>query len=259
MRALTELYARDSGQGEPVLALHGLMASHRVFDGVIARGQDKNRFLAVDLPRSGKSKQWASMRPADIATALVEWLESRGVRRCAVIGHSYGGLVGLALAEHHPRVVSKLVIISTPALGLPAGGRELISVPGAEQIAGSFGRLPTVKLVLRSYLKRFLAGNPETFNDAWLDGYIETLEAEGAWPAMLEAVRHVGEYRLPVDALRSHGLDIQVLWGDKDRLVPLIQGEQLARALKAPFTVLHKTGHLVPEEQPDAVLAALAG
>lgn len=257
MRALTELHARDSGQGEPVLLLHGLMASHRVFDGVIARGQDQNRFLAVDLPRSGKSKAWASMRPEDMATALVAWLESRGVRRAKVIGHSYGGLVGLALAEHHPRVVAKLVIISTPALGLPPGGKDVLTVPGAEQIAATIGRFPTVKLVVKNYLKHFLAGDPGQFSEAWLDGYVETLEAEGAWPAMLEAVRHVGDYRLPVETLRGNGIETRVLWGDKDRLVPLVQGEQLARALRAPFTVLHKTGHLVPEEQPDAVLSAL--
>jgi pimeloyl-ACP methyl ester carboxylesterase len=110
---------------------------------------------------------------------------------------------------------------------------------------------------LKNYLKHFLAGHPSQFNDAWLDGYAETLEAEGAWPAMLEAVRHVGDYRLPVETLRARGIETRVLWGDKDRLVPLLQGEQLARALNAPFTVLHKTGHLVPEEQPDAVLEAL--
>jgi pimeloyl-ACP methyl ester carboxylesterase len=62
-----------------------------------------------------------------------------------------------------------------------------------------------------------------------------------------------------VELLRSRGLNIKVLWGDRDRLVPLVQGEHLARALHAPFSVLHKTGHLVPEERPDEVLAAIDG
>jgi pimeloyl-ACP methyl ester carboxylesterase len=253
------LNARDVGQGEPVLALHGLMASQRVFDAVIARGQDQHRFLAVDLPRSGRSGAWGSMQPKELADQLVKWLETKGVRRAIVCGHSYGGLIGLAMAEHHPEAVSRLVVMSTPALGLPAEARALFSMPYAEQAAWAIGQLPTVQLVLKNYLKRFLAGVPENFNDAWLDGYMETLRVDGAWPAMLEAVRHVGDYRLPFNELRAKKIDTRVLWGDRDRLVPLVQGEQLARALDAPFTVLHKTGHLVPEEQPEAVLQAIDG
>lgn len=259
MRALTELHARDEGQGPPVLLLHGLMASHRVFDEVIARGRGAHRFLAVDLPRSGRSRLWAAMAPEALAGALVEWLESRGVRRAIVVGHSYGGLVGLAMAEHHPRAVERLVVMSAPALGLPPGSKDLLAHPVAEQLAGVLGRLPTARPVMGAYLRRFLAGTPEAFKDAWLEGYLETVRAEGAWPAMLEAVRHVGEYRLPVEVLRGRGIDTRVVWGDRDRLVPLTQGEQLARALNAPFRVLHKTGHLVPEEQPDAVTEAIEG
>jgi pimeloyl-ACP methyl ester carboxylesterase len=259
MPSFSQLHARDVGQGEPVLALHGLMASQRVFDAVIARGQDNHRFLAVDLPRSGRSGAWGSMRPSELADLLVGWLETKGVRRAIVAGHSYGGLIGLAMAENHPKVVSRLVVMSTPALGVPAEAKALFNMPYAEQAAGMLGRLPTVKLVLKNYLRNFLAGDPKKFDDAWLDGYLDTLSSEGAWLAMLEAVRHVGDYRLPVEALKSKGIDTRVLWGDRDRLVPLVQGEQLARALNAPFTVLHRTGHLVPEEQPDAVLAAIDG
>ena len=242
-----------------MLLLHGLMASASVFDSVISRGQDRHRFLAVDLPHSGKSGRWSTMRPSELATKLSEWMESKGVRRAVVAGHSYGGLVGLAMAENHPKAVSRLVVMSTPALGLPAMGKELFSMPYADQFASAFGQLPTVKALLKNYLKRFLVGDPKSFNDAWLDGYLETLRADGAWPAMLEAVRHVGDYRLPVDVLRGRGIETRVLWGEKDRLVPVEQGEQVARALNAPLKVLHKTGHLVPEEQPDAVLAAIDG
>lgn len=252
------MHHQDEGTGQPVLLLHGLMASSRVFDPLISLAKDRYRFLAPDLPSSGRSKDWAPMDPGVLADRLWEWAQARGVKKAVVVGHSFGGLVALRLAERHPGAVERLVVASTPALGLPFGSKELLQSPLAQLWTAWFDRVPTVRPMVKSYL-RFLAGDPLALPDDWVDGYVETLRAPRAWPAMLEASQAVADYRLPVDELKARKLHLQVLWGDRDRLVPLVQGEHLARALKAPFRVLHRTGHLVPQEQPQALLEAIDG
>ena len=97
----------------------------------------------------------------------------------------------------------------------------------------------------------------QRLTDRHLDMYTEALSAHEVWHGMLEAGRAIADWRLPVEALRSAGIPAQVLWGEKDPLVPLLQGEHLATSLKAQFTVLAKTGHCVPEERPEAILKAL--
>jgi len=49
--------------------LHGLASTVRIFDDVIAHGGSRFRFVGVDLPRSGRSKQWARRARATSPTS----------------------------------------------------------------------------------------------------------------------------------------------------------------------------------------------
>ena len=87
-----------------------------------------------------------------------------------------------------------------------------------------------------------------------------SLIAIAGWDAgMLEATRAVSTYKLPSAELIGSKIPVEVIWGERDRLVSLIDGERLAVAVDAGFTVLHGVGHCVPEESPEAVIAAIRG
>mgnify|MGYP001619199587 CR=1 FL=1 len=196
------------------------------------------------------------MRPSDIAAKLKVWLEGKGVRRATIVGHSFGGLVGLELAHQFPGLVEKLVIASAPAFGLDAQAKKLLTNPVAEQGAALIGRLPLWKPLVRGYVQ-WLFGDPRKLTDRHVEGYFQSLQNPGSWPGMLEATRAVGEYKLQAQALIDSKIPIEVLWGERDRLVSLVDGERLAIAIDAGFTVLTGVGHCVPEEHPEAVVAAL--
>jgi pimeloyl-ACP methyl ester carboxylesterase len=254
----TEPHFSDQGQGAPVLLLHGLMASNRVFDEVIEQGRKEFRFLSVDLPHSGQSRDWASMKPHDIARALKPWLEARGVRQLTVFGHSFGGLVAIELAAQFPGLVTRLVVASTPALGLAPEAKRFLNLPGTDDGASLIGRLPLWRPLVRGYVS-WLFGDPKKLSDRQVEGYYQSLQNPGAWPGMLEASRAVADYRLAAEAIVGAKIPIEVIWGERDRLVPLIDGERLATALDAGFSVLPGVGHCVPEEHPDSVMAAIRG
>jgi pimeloyl-ACP methyl ester carboxylesterase len=254
----TEPHFFDQGQGKPVVLLHGLMASTRVFDDVIELGRKEHRFLSLDLPHSGKSRDWAQMSPAAIAAKLKPWLDTKGVKKAIVFGHSFGGLVGLELAVQFPSMVERLVVASAPALGVNAQAKQLLHLPGAEEGAAMISRLPLWKPLVRSYMQ-WLFGDPAKLTDRHVEGYFQSLQNPGSWAGMLEATRSVSSYKLRSAAIIESKVPIEVIWGDRDRLVSLIDGERLAVAIEAGFTVLPGVGHCVPEEHPEAVMAAIRG
>ncbi|MBL9037885.1 MAG: alpha/beta fold hydrolase, partial [Archangium sp.] len=193
------LHVRDDGAGEVVVLVHGLGASHRVFDAVIARGG--RRYLAVDLPRSGKSLRWAESEPVDVARKLHNWLSARGISRFHLVGHSFGGLVALSLAAANPASVSSLTVASAPALGLPAEAKALLATGALDVAARWAARLPVSKRVMGGYLRWMRGGGPVPPEAMSL--YAESAAADGYFPGMADALRSIASYRLPVDALRG--------------------------------------------------------
>ncbi|MDP1824964.1 MAG: alpha/beta hydrolase [Archangium sp.] len=242
---------RDEGEGSPIVLLHGLGASARVFDPLFEK-RVYRRLISVDLPRTARSGHWASSTPEHISAALLDFLDTRKVKAFELFGHSFGGLVALHLAATTPSRVTKLTVASTPALGVPPEFKLLLANPLADMTMGWFGKMPIWRPALKSYLQ-MIWGPSANLNDEHLALYEEALGAPGFSEGMLEALRAVAAFRTPVEALRSATFEKRVLWGEKDRLVSVVQGEQLALSIGAKLTVLHDVGHCLPEEAPEAL------
>jgi len=105
------LRVHDGGSGEPVLLLlHGLGATGDVWEEwrpLLAR-RWPGRWLAPDLPGHGGSRSLSSYT-FDTLAGAVAGLVGEGTRT-VVLGHSLGGVVGLALASGEFRVSVQAVI-----------------------------------------------------------------------------------------------------------------------------------------------------
>lgn len=250
------IHIRDEGDERPIVLLHGLGASARVFDPLFAKS--KRRLIAVDLPRTARSGAWAKSTPHHIAQHLLQVLDARRVSAFELFGHSFGGLVALQLCTLVPKRVTRLTVASVPALGVPPEFKVLLSNPLAERTMGWLGSVPVWRPVLKSYLS-MIWGDGRKLSDEYLALYEEAISAPGFSEGMLEALRAVGEFKLPAEVLRELDVPRRVVWGEKDRLVSVIQGERLARAINAELSVLNDIGHCVPEEAPEAVAALVHG
>jgi haloalkane dehalogenase len=106
-----EMVYVDTGQGCPVVFLHGNPTSSYLWRNVIADVMPAARCLAPDLVGMGESGKApaGSYRFADHARYLDAWFDALGVTDATLVGHDWGSALGFYWAERHPDRVAGLV------------------------------------------------------------------------------------------------------------------------------------------------------
>jgi pimeloyl-ACP methyl ester carboxylesterase len=105
----------ETGQGRPLVLLHGVGASRVIWRHVVPTLSEDRRVLAPDLPGFGESDPAGSGFELEaVALALGSALEDRAGEPFDLVGNSLGGAVALELALTRPELVSRLVL-SAPA------------------------------------------------------------------------------------------------------------------------------------------------
>lgn len=238
------LFGERSGPGPgSVLLLHGWRRTHRDFAAMVgepleAAGRPVG-WLAVDLPGFGSSPEppepWGSDEYAALLEELLEDLEEPVV----VVGHSFGGRVGLHLAARRPDAVRGLLLTGVPSLvrlGRPP--RPALGFR-AVRFAARAGLVPPSRL--EAARSRY--------------GSDDYRAAEGVMRAVL--VRVLAErYENQLRALRC---PVELVVGEADTAAPPAVAQAAAGLVeRCAVTVLPGVGHLAPLEAPAALRAGVA-
>lgn len=104
------LHHRISGEGDPLVLLHGLFGSLENLGGVAQRLQDRWQIHALDQRNHGRSPHTDEMDYAAMAEDVVAYLDDQGLDRVALLGHSMGGKVAMQVALAHPGRVSHVIV-----------------------------------------------------------------------------------------------------------------------------------------------------
>ncbi len=108
-----DYYYEVSGQGEPLLLLHGGLGSTGMFAPVLPAFTDHRQVIAVDLHGHGRTELGArKIDLIDIGNDMATVLEALGYEQVDVLGYSFGGGVAFRLAVQHPRKVRRLALVS---------------------------------------------------------------------------------------------------------------------------------------------------
>ncbi|ODT20727.1 MAG: esterase [Mesorhizobium sp. SCN 65-12] len=105
----------ETGEGRPIVFLHGLGAQlHQFRHPLFGRMGPGYRLIALDRPGSGYSTRarGATGRLPEQADLVRRFIETLGLERPLLVGHSLGGAVALTLAVEHPDAISGLALLS---------------------------------------------------------------------------------------------------------------------------------------------------
>lgn len=225
----TDIYYQATGEGPPVVFLHGFSGTHLSWWRQVPAFADDYRCLAPDQRGFGRSRD-APDGPG--AAAFVDdlraLLDHRGHDRAAVVGHSMSGWPAASFATRHPDRVAALVLSGSPA-GLLARERH-------DELCEA-ATLPDV--------------DPLSAEHAFLSELITELNGHG--PAEFADIRPVLE-ELETDADRIREADVPVLLvaGEADAFMPPAAVDALADRLDAEAATVDGAAHSANFERPAA-------
>src|SRR4051812_2005774 len=130
------LAATDYGQGPPLLVLHGLFGSGRNWASIAQRLAADRRVITLDLRNHGASPWQDAMGYAEMATDLLDHIETHGLGPSAVLGHSMGGKVAMTAAFVRPDLVERLVVVDIAPVANPPNLLAYVKAMRAADLAG---------------------------------------------------------------------------------------------------------------------------
>jgi pimeloyl-ACP methyl ester carboxylesterase len=253
-----DLHWSERGAGSDVLVLHGLSDSERSWWPVMAELGKHYRVFGLDLPGCGLSGRPDASYGLDWQARLVAaWLDRVGVTSCDVVGHSYGGGLGMWLLLHRASAVRRLALVAPGGLGREVAIElRLASLPFLTERCGQpwMGTVTRLMLSLnghslaaeeRAQLRRF------NMTPGTARAFARTVRDVIGWRGQ---TRHFLDRASEVQALPA----IALFWGENDRIIPIRQGEELAASLEnCSLRRFPGAGHFLHWERPHELASAL--
>ncbi len=102
------------GKGPAVVLLHGFAASLKTWKDIVPRLAKTHRVVTLDLKGFGwTDRPKGDYSPQAQAKLVFALLDKLGIDRAAVVGHSWGASVALAMALKSPDRIDRLVLYDT--------------------------------------------------------------------------------------------------------------------------------------------------
>jgi pimeloyl-ACP methyl ester carboxylesterase len=220
-------YETRSGAGTPVVLIHGMGGSSDWWRRNIDALAREHLVVAVDLIASGRGRR--SVLPPnldDVASILTRWIGAFD-EPVHIVGNSMGGHIAMHVVAQRPDLIRSLTLVNST--GIPF---EI--APGAHVANAVFpvGALSFGRILARDAFR----SGPATIAYAFAR-------------LLLDDAREL---------MRHFNLPALVVWGERDPLVPLKYGRQIAGTIpNARLVVIPKAGHVPMWENAEAVNKAL--
>ena len=265
----TEMAYVDTGEGEPVVFLHGNPTSSYLWRNVIPHVEPRARCLAPDLVGMGDSGESpdGSYRFVDHARYLDAWFDALGLtENVTLVGHDWGAALGFHWSHRHPERVRGLAYMETIVRPLsweewPEEARDIFRAMRSEE---------GEELVLsdNAFVERILPASVlRRLNDEEMEVYrrpyptAESRRPTLAWPRELPIDGEPGDVVEIVEGYSRWlaGSEVPKLFVDADPGVILTGARrEFCRTWRDQKEVRVQGAHFVQEDSPREIGEAVA-
>ena len=234
VEAGTLRFLRTGEGGKPLVLLHGFGGDlNNWLFNVEALAADRAVY-ALDLPgHGGSTKQVGDGELGFLVAALRGFLDSQGIERAHLAGHSMGGLVAAALAIEDPGRVLSLTLVDSAGLGAE------INLDYIEGFVVASGRRE-----LKPVLQRLFA-DPDLVTRQMIDDVLKYKRLDGVQEALRALADRLfadgRQQRVLTGELQSVRSPMLVIWGNQDQVIPVAHAN--AAPESAETKVLPGAGH----------------
>ncbi|HYC84617.1 MAG TPA: alpha/beta hydrolase [Chryseosolibacter sp.] len=246
---MAALNITERGDGYPLVFIHGFPFNNQIWDSFAGHFDRSFRVVTPDLPGFGKSAALSlSFSIEDVANAVLGQLKKKAISECALVGHSLGGYVALAMAGQEPGFISRFALFHSTAYADSAEKKD--------------NRNKVVDFVRKNGAEAFTGG------------FINPLFADQKHPA-IDQVRAIAckaseetviGYTLAMrdrpdrtSVLREFGKPMLIITGDRDAGITTASvEEQAALSSDVKVHVLKDVAHMGMFEKPDESAAVLS-
>ena len=243
-----------AGTGPAVVLVHGYGESLIAWRGILDGLAERHDVIAMDLPGFGlSSKPVSGYGNEAMAGAVLDLLDTLGVERFAIVGHSLGGAVSAAVTVRAPARVTQLVLLDAALVGPPP------TVPDTSANDAGARASRAAIAAFQALRTRFTAPH----DPLWLaesDSAAAYLPAEDSvYLSTLTVILREFDFAwLTPERAARMTMPVSVVWGEFDRVFSPDAGRALAARLPgATFEIIPRTWHRPLEERPAATLEVL--
>lgn len=246
----------EDSDRDPLIFIHGLSGCWQNWLEQIPHFARDRRVIAVDLPGFGQSEMPAEeISISGYADAIDALMQQLGIDSAQVVGNSMGGFIGAEVAIQHPARVERLVLVAAAGLSIESVRTERTKGlrHRAENVVfftlghiASRSHQVALRPRLRAALLLLVAAHP-----ARLPGPLAAQQVLGSGrPGFSDALEAMCRYPLR-DRLELISCPTFIIWGDKDRLVPVKDAALFEQLIPNSRKIVYEdTGHVSMMERP---------
>jgi pimeloyl-ACP methyl ester carboxylesterase len=260
------IHYRESGEGPPIVFMHGLLVDGRLWRKVTPLLQDDFRCIVPDLPLGSHPEPMsadADLSPPGLARIVADFLEALDLEDVVLVGNDTGGAITQITAANHPERIGRVVLTNCDAFEnfLPPMFRPMQWAARVPPVLNGllqgmrFAPLRRLPNAFGWLIKRDFAGAPTR---EWVEPFLSDGQIRRDAVKVLRGIdpRYTFE---AAEKLRDFDRPTLLAWAVEDRFFKLSYAEKLADTINgARLERIEDSYTFVPEDQPERLAELIA-